>query len=798
MTAVHDKQPDTFAWRAAPAHLKTRRQLRAAGLRPNGQEPAALMVREPTGRKRRLWAYLFDVRAAAPKRTATPAQLAAVAKAVREHQARAAERRGISREELTQESDPGPGWNTDPITYQEEHPMSDAQISQAARAMREGQQFYAEVVAQEMTAAYLDANSAAVAAVAGAYADRTIEDTARADAFAQWWAASGAEEYRREQLASSEDRAAKQPQLGAPTGHGQRVAYLLATVAVNQARERSAKVDAAIGRIDRGEDADWDLEPKIREAMSQAETRLQSIPWQNRTAMVASLADALVWSFDSELAAQRLDELTSSYALSWGVDIDPMEFTVSIDPQFEAEHFQRYAEAASVWDRESAAIDIVAALPMTPAAKDAVTQAMLAWRGPGVDLLDPDEHRVSQLRRREQLDVDLAAARLTAEDRARVEFVVDYLRGDTSRVDLLTSPVVVDPGEEARGRVAGLLEQFAHNPKAAREVGKQISVMTADDQERVREVGRAIAAGQPADFAVWPGYVNREEFREALVEYADDSAELRSMADHLAEGRLTAEEHARLGAVVGALTDDTNLQITRIAAQREQLLDQARHGKGLTSMERAQIVCTIEDIDAGVIRGHRELPELLFADERTKASVDFLRTAKPASELSNTTRRQITELVDAASTAAPHSREDQRLRFEVSSISDAVFSVAAGSPGTRVELDRQQYTIKRTELGKALARAGVDPEVRQQVRALVDDRARQAGELGRPAAARRQQWRDKSASTVAARDDAIAQRQAAAAGRGPNPGSRACTTRPGPALGVAGGRRQPQREELGR
>ncbi|WP_280492912.1 hypothetical protein, partial [Nocardia asiatica] len=621
-----------------------------------------------------------------------------------------AERRGISRQELTQETDPGPGW-TDPITHQEGNPMSDTITAPGGEA------------------------------------------------------------------ATGEDAAGQQPQLGAPAGHGQRVAYLLATVAANQARERSAKVDAAIGRAERGDDADW--EPKIREAMSQAETRLEAIPWQNRTAMVASLADALVWSFDSELAQQRLDELTNSYALSWGVLIDPYDLTVSIDPDFEAEHYQRYAEAASVWDRESAAIDIVAALSMPEAAKEAAVQAVMAWRGPEVDPLDPDEHRVSQARRREQLDADLDGTPLTAEDRARVEFVVDYLRGETSRVDLLTSPVVVDPGEEARGRVAALLEQFANNPKSAREVGKQISVMTNADQERVRDVGRAIQAGQPVDFEVWPGYVNREKFQEALVEYADDAAELRSMADYLAEGNLTAEEQARLGAVVGTLTDDTNLQITRMAAQRELLLDQARHGHGLTSLERAQIVCTVEDIDAGVILGHKELPELLFADERTKASVDFARTVAPAADLSKTTRRQITELVDTASTAAPHSREDQRLRFEVSSITDSLYSVATGSPGTSVELDRQQYTIERTELGKALARAGVDPDVQQRIRTLVDDRARQAGELGRGAAARRQQWKDKTASIVAARDDAIAQRQAAAADRSPNARSgRSCASRP--------------------
>ncbi|MFI2281383.1 hypothetical protein [Nocardia beijingensis] len=49
-------------------------------------------------------------------------------------------------------------------------------------------------------------------------------------------------------------------------------------------------------------------------------------------------------------------------------------------------------------------------------------------------------------------------------------------------------------------------------------------------------------------------------------------------------------------------------------------------------------------------------------------------------------------------------------------MTDSLFSVDAGSPGTSVELDRQQYTIKRTELGKALVRAGLDPDVQQRIR----------------------------------------------------------------------------------
>ncbi|WP_280492906.1 hypothetical protein [Nocardia asiatica] len=87
----------------------------------------------------------------------------------------------------------------------------------------------------------------------------------------------------------------------------------------------------------------------------------------------------------------------------------------------------------------------------------------------------------------------------------------------------------------------------------------------------------------------------------------------------------------------------------------------------------ALIVCTIEDIDAGVIYGHKKLPELLFADERTKASVDFLRTAEPASELSNATRHEVTEPINATGAVTPRSRKDERLRFEVS-------SAAGGNP----------------------------------------------------------------------------------------------------------------------
>ncbi|GII26514.1 RRQRL motif-containing zinc-binding protein [Planosporangium mesophilum] len=70
----------TFWWRGAPAGYATVRQLRAAGLRPGGQPVAAQVLWRGVGGTR--VAYLYRVDAAKPKRTATPAQLRAIDRAL--------------------------------------------------------------------------------------------------------------------------------------------------------------------------------------------------------------------------------------------------------------------------------------------------------------------------------------------------------------------------------------------------------------------------------------------------------------------------------------------------------------------------------------------------------------------------------------------------------------------------------------------------------------------------------------------------------------------------------------------
>jgi hypothetical protein len=71
----------TYPYHWAPAGLLTARQLRAKGLRPGGQDITAQILWRH--RRHRRVAYLYREALALPKRRASPAQLAAIAKALR-------------------------------------------------------------------------------------------------------------------------------------------------------------------------------------------------------------------------------------------------------------------------------------------------------------------------------------------------------------------------------------------------------------------------------------------------------------------------------------------------------------------------------------------------------------------------------------------------------------------------------------------------------------------------------------------------------------------------------------------
>ncbi|MFF0637820.1 hypothetical protein ACFYTS_35620 [Nocardia sp. NPDC004151] len=423
-------------------------------------------------------------------------------------------------------------------------------------------------------------------------------------------------------------------------------------------------------------------------------------------------------------------------------------------------------------------MDIVSAMGLRAAVKGPVSEAITAWR----DQIDPDNpnaHLTSESNRRARLATALSGVQLSEADRARVEFVVDYLRGKTREANLLASPVFVDPGEEARGRIPRVLDVFRGNPNAARFVTEEIAVMTVADQAKVREVGKKIAHGEPADLDIWPGYTDRYEIREKLTDYVADTFELRAEADYLAEGAMTAEERDRFGVVYtrpgGHLTDEVHERIARLAENNDDLRATISSGQGLAAIERGQLSETLYDIDAGRIRDREDLPELLFADERSKADAEAGRISATASVLSSAAREAVTQVIEGADVPVDH-RHDQ-LRYAVTSISDSIYTVACGSRSGDLPADRKNYMDRRDQLAQALAEEKVHPDVQKDVRVLIDGRARQAGEIGRAAAERTDQWTAKIERVVAARDDQLAQRQAANAGQAAS-AARACTTRP--------------------
>jgi hypothetical protein len=70
-----------YRWHLAPDGYATRRQLRARGLRPGGQDVAAQLERPRRRGRPPLVAYLYRVDLAKPVRPMTPGRWAALAKA---------------------------------------------------------------------------------------------------------------------------------------------------------------------------------------------------------------------------------------------------------------------------------------------------------------------------------------------------------------------------------------------------------------------------------------------------------------------------------------------------------------------------------------------------------------------------------------------------------------------------------------------------------------------------------------------------------------------------------------------
>ncbi|WP_197521749.1 hypothetical protein, partial [Nocardia sp. 852002-20019_SCH5090214] len=166
------------------------------------------------------------------------------------------------------------------------------------------------------------------------------------------------------------------------------------------------------------------------------------------------------------------------------------------------------------------------------------------------------------------------------------------------------------------------------------------------------------------------------------------------------------------------------------------------------------------------------------------------RVAAVASELASGMVSEVGEIL------ADTGMDTQNRRIvgeQTRAVRDTVFFVAEGALTNGIDAERRRFLARRADLDRALTRAGVADEQRDQVRTTIAAAAHQAGIAGKAAAERNQQWGIKSERIAMIRDDQLdtrAQQRAADKGRAKPPEAavdqaavRACTAQINQSLG---------------
>lgn len=273
---------------------------------------------------------------------------------------------------------------------------------------------------------------------------------------------------------------------------------------------------------------------------------------------------------------------------------------------------------------------------------------------------------------------------------------------------------MVDPGEEARGRIPSLLTGFAARRIDPAEMTKEISVLTPQDQHTVREIGRAIVAGHNPDLRVWPGYADRDEIRDELRTYATLAGNQIWRAHEVLHPLNGEEDMARIG-----IHDEIAADLPRLAATRAKLeaIALGTDPNGLAPIERAHLAAVLTDIDAGRIQHHKELPELMWADERSRSIVDSGRQTHRGVKLATRTENRIWELAQTSSPVERETEQEYGRGAAAQNVAHAIYKVAGGVGLENREQNRQEdrdyYRKTVADLDKVLSRQGVAPTVKQ-------------------------------------------------------------------------------------
>ncbi|MDE1674359.1 toprim domain-containing protein [Nocardia gipuzkoensis] len=407
------------------------------------------------------------------------------------------------------------------------------------------------------------------------------------------------------------------------------------------------RLAAAAAEAEKSEEERKAAEERRAAEKAAIETRLRKLrqagyDTASRTEIADAVRDAATWANDSEVAGIELGHLAEHVGSRFGVDIDIVNgeahVIASADPAMLAAAEQDRAALARDRTAQDRAVEIVAADDdIDESTKIALYAAIESWR------TDPSHDRLETLTRQ------LKDKKVTEQTRNRVRFVFAYLGDDTqigseetgnavSAAQELASHArpLVDPGEEAKARIDTLLETYQEQLKVGapthqvqQQLAGEVEVLTMQDQEATRERGKAIRANPAGNYPrLWPNHVDRDELTTHIRAYAT----------------LAPQAEAAAGQA-GDLADVTAVQLRKTAARHKAAIKEAlTTGEGLHPLEKDQLRAVLRDIDAG----KTDLPEQLFADDRSAARVDINRCKRIAHDNARARRRDLDKILDDA------------------------------------------------------------------------------------------------------------------------------------------------------
>ncbi|WP_433206692.1 hypothetical protein ACQP1G_20520 [Nocardia sp. CA-107356] len=518
------------------------------------------------------------------------------------------------------------------------------------------------------------------------------------------------------------------------SGPVQRMAHLLVKIAFHRAKDEQVEWEWRRPPDPGTLQMDGAFEDSIAPARAAAEERLRRLNYDgSQPELAAALTDALMWRDSSPGAAEALANLIEFYRAEHGLIIDPATGGVGVDPDIDP-GWQEFSEvrvadlkrAVSARKSVNIVIESAGVLPHELAAvKAALTHWLMSF---SASADDTERERLKGLR--EEVISAFPARPELAAARGTVEFTLAYFSGWRSEeFDLRGSPVLVDPGEEVKGRAASLRAEAgvaSMRPQALAE----LALLSPPDQR---------LAAEPSD-SPWSDYVNRDVLQRMLGEHVATMMAAHAYADQWAHdpGR--------------PIDESVDAVVIQMAQQRSAILAMVRDGRGLEPMERDLLRCLVDEAEIGEMN----VPALVLVDERSKKLADLLQRSWAGTRTAQTGEQQIISLLEDAGVGigdlSNTAVEPVRSALESTTISIGGLARGFARDSAAARLDCHSHA---DELDEQLFRAGVGDDVRFRVGDALSESIAAAYEHAM-VTDERGRWFDARMRTVAAKRDRAA------------------------------------------